>query len=120
MSILFQASVYSLQGLAAALRYEQAFRQEVVLAFILIPLGIYLGETMTDKILLSGSWLVVMIVELLNSAIETIVDLVSPDHNPLAGRAKDMGSAAVFLALVLWGFVWCIILANRFNLTNYL
>ncbi len=110
---LVSACRYSWKGLTAAVRHEQAFRQELILAAIVIPLGIYLGEDMVEKILLAGSWIVVMIVELLNSAVEAVVDLVSPDYAPLAGRAKDLGSAAVFLALVLSGLTWLMILADQ-------
>jgi len=110
---LIQACSYSWKGLNAAVRYEHAFRQELLLAAILIPLGLYLGSGMIEKILLAGTWIQVMIVELCNSSIEAVVDLVSPDYAPLAGRAKDLGSAAVFLALGLVGFTWIMILASH-------
>ncbi|WP_462324794.1 diacylglycerol kinase [Desulfoplanes sp.] len=107
---LVPACHYSWKGLTAAVRHEHAFRQELILAAIIIPLGIYLGDDMAEKILLAGSWILVMAVELLNSAVEAVVDLVSPDYARLAGRAKDLGSAAVFLALVLSGLTWLMIL----------
>jgi diacylglycerol kinase (ATP) len=110
---MISACRYSWKGLAAAARHEQAFRQEFIIAAFVIPLGLYLGEDMVEKILLAGSWIAVMIVELLNSAVEAVVDLASPDYAPLAGRAKDLGSAAVFLALVLSGLTWLMILADQ-------
>jgi len=107
---LLAACRYSWKGLKAALRYEHAFRQELIAALLVIPLGLYLGENGVEKLLLIGCWILVMIAELINSAIETVVDLVSPDYASLAGRAKDLGSAAVFLALVLSGLTWVLIL----------
>jgi diacylglycerol kinase (ATP) len=109
---LLAACRYSWKGLKAAVRHEHAFRQELVVALLVIPLGLYLGDGGVEKLLLAGSWVLVMIVELLNSAVEAVVDLVSPDYTPLAGRAKDLGSAAVFLALVLVAFVWIMILIH--------
>jgi diacylglycerol kinase (ATP) len=109
---LLAACRYSWRGLKAAVRHEHAFRQELVAALLIIPLGLYLGEGWVEKLLLAGSWILVMIVELLNSAIEAVVDLVSPDYAPLAGQAKDLGSAAVFLALVLVGLAWALILSQ--------
>ena len=110
---LVSACTYSWKGLLAALRYEHAFRQELIVALAAIPLGFYLGDGMAEKMLLAGSWIVVMIVELLNSALEAVVDLVSPDYHLLAGRAKDLGSAAVMLALVLAGLSWVMILLGH-------
>jgi diacylglycerol kinase (ATP) len=109
---LLAACRYSWKGLKAAVRHEHAFRQELIAALLVIPLGLYLGEGGVEKLLLAGSWILVMIVELLNSAIEAVVDLVSPDYARLAGQAKDLGSAAVFLALVLVAFVWIMILIH--------
>ncbi|MDP2324595.1 MAG: diacylglycerol kinase, partial [Gammaproteobacteria bacterium] len=98
---LRDATVYSAAGLAAAWRGEEAFRQEVLLAIGLLPLALWLGQTPMERLLLIGSWLVVMIVEVLNTAIEATVDRISDEHHPLSGQAKDLGSAAVFLSLVL-------------------
>jgi diacylglycerol kinase (ATP) len=109
---LLAACRYSWRGLKAAVRHEHAFRQELIATLLVIPLGLYLGEGKVEKILLAGSWILVLIVELLNSAIEAVVDLVSPDYARLAGQAKDLGSAAVFLALVLVAFVWIMILIH--------
>ena len=107
---LINATRYSLSGLAAALRHEDAFRQEAMLASILVPLGVMLGATGVERGLLVGSVLLVLIVELLNSAIEATVDRVSLDDHSLAKRAKDIGSAAVMLALVNVAVVWLLIL----------
>lgn len=97
---------WSLKGIVGALKTEVAFRQEVVGAVILIPVAIFLPLTVGYRLLLVGSILLVLIVELINSAIEAVVDLVSPDYHELAGKAKDCGSAAVFLSLISAGIVW--------------
>ena len=107
---LIDATRYSLAGLAAALRYEDAFRQELMLAAVMIPLGLWLGKSGVERALLVGSVLLLLIVELLNSAIEATVDRVSLDDHNLAKRAKDIGSAAVMLALVNVGVVWLLVL----------
>ncbi len=107
---LWRAWVWSYKGLRAALKHEAAFRTEVAGAVIAIPLGLWLGETNVERALLCGSVLIILIVEMLNSAIETTVDRVSKEHHKLSGRAKDMGSGAVFLSLVLAAMVWAIIL----------
>jgi len=95
---IINAFGYSMKGISAAIKYESAFRQEALLFVVLLPLAFFLGRTYIEYILLVGSLLIVLIVELLNSAIEAVVDHVSPDFAELAGRAKDMGSAAVFVA----------------------
>ena len=109
---LINATRYSLAGLAAALRHEDAFRQEVLLAAILVPTGAMLGRTGIERALLVGSVLLVLVVELLNSAIEAAVDRVSLEDHPLAKRAKDLGSAAVMLALLNVAAVWVLVLAG--------
>jgi len=101
---------YSLQGLRATFREEESFRIEVVLALFLIPTGLYLGDIAVEKILLSGSIVLVLIVEILNSAIESVVDRFGAVQNELSGRAKDQGSAAVFLSLLFVVLVWGVIL----------
>ena len=106
---LVNAARYSCEGFKAALS-EAAFRQELALSAVLIPLGLYLGNTAMARALLVGSILLVLIVELLNSAIEATVDRVSLDDHSLAKRAKDIGSAAVFLTLVNAGVTWLLIL----------
>ena len=109
MARIWRATRYSWQGLRAALRHEAAFRQELALALILAPLGLWLGSAGVERALLVGSLLLVLITELLNSAIEAAVDRQGTDIHDLSGRAKDLGSAAVFVALVnvpvIWGLV---------------
>ncbi|MFZ5770639.1 MAG: diacylglycerol kinase [Thermodesulfobacteriota bacterium] len=107
---LIRAGKSSLAGITAAFKHEEAFRQEFVLAVVLVPVALLLGETGVEKALLAGSLLLVMIVELLNSAVEAVVDRVGLEIHPLSGRAKDMGSAAVFLVLVFAALVWLLIL----------
>ena len=109
---LINAFGYSIEGFKAAFHHEDAFRQEVFLAIVLIPLAIYLGSDATEKALMIASVILVMIVELLNSAIEAAVDHTSTDHHALAKRAKDIGSAAVFLALTTVSLVWGLMLTN--------
>lgn len=104
---------YSMQGLSAALRFESAFRQEAALALVLLPAAFWLGRSWIEVALLTGSVLLVMVVELLNSAIEAVVDRVSLDLHELAKRAKDYGSAAVLLSLLWCGGVWATVLWHR-------
>ncbi|MCL4720682.1 MAG: diacylglycerol kinase [Gammaproteobacteria bacterium] len=103
---LKDAAGYSMAGLRDAWRGEEAFRQEVSLALVLLPLALWLGQTPVERLLLAGSWLLVMIVEILNTAIEATVDRISDDYHQLSGQAKDLGSAAVFLSLVLAALTW--------------
>ena len=110
---IVSAARNSVAGLAAALRHEDAFRQELILAAILIPLGFFFGVNGLERALLVGSVLLVLIVELLNTAIEATVDRVSLEVHPLAKRAKDLGSAAVMLSLVLAASVWLFVLLDR-------
>jgi len=112
---IINAYGYSMKGLKAALKYESAFRQEVVLFFVLLPAALWLGNDWLHYILLIGSLLLVLIVELLNSAIEAVVDRIGDEHHSLAGRAKDMGSAAVFISLTNVIFVWVVIAWQRFH-----
>ncbi|MDH4021713.1 MAG: diacylglycerol kinase [Gammaproteobacteria bacterium] len=111
---LRDATGYSAAGLLTAWRNEEAFRQEILLGIILIPLALWLGQTHLERLLLIGSWLVVMIVEILNSAIEATIDRISDEHHTLSGQAKDLGSAAVFLSLVLALLAWGVIAWQRF------
>ena len=110
---IVRATGYSIAGLRAALRKEAAFRQEVILFVILAPLGAWLGRNGIERALLIGSLLLVLIVELLNSALEATVDRISKKHHKLSGRAKDMGSAAVYLAIALVVLVWALVLMDR-------
>lgn len=107
---LIRAGKSSLAGFTAAFKHEEAFRQEFLLAVVLVPVALLLGESGVEKALLAGSLLLVMIVELLNSAVEAVVDRVGLEIHPLSGRAKDMGSAAVFLVLSLAALIWLLVL----------
>ncbi len=107
---VWNAFHYSLAGLRAAIRYEDAFRQEVLLALILIPIALFLPVSGIGKALMTGSILLVLIVELINSAIEATVDRISLENHQLAKRAKDIGSAAVLLSLINAATVWLLVL----------
>ena len=109
---LLWARVYSWQGLVAAVRNEAAFRQEGALRLIVIPLALWLGDSGTERALLVMVWVLVLVVELLNSAIEAVVDRIGAERHALAGRAKDIGSAAVLVALVNAGLVWLLVLVD--------
>ncbi len=104
---------YSFAGLAAAWRHEAAFRQLAILCLVLVPLGLWAGDTPVERALLAGSVLLALLVELVNAAIEAAVDRVSYEPNPLAKRAKDLGSAAVMLALANAALIWLLILVPR-------
>jgi diacylglycerol kinase (ATP) len=110
---ILNATRFSLEGVAAAARHETAFRQELLLAAVLVPLGLWLGADGVERALLAGSVLMVLVVELLNSAVEAVVDRASPEHHELAKRAKDYGSAAVMVALAVTGLVWVLLLLPR-------
>jgi diacylglycerol kinase (ATP) len=109
---LLNAFKYSVAGTLAAFKHEDAFRQEVFLSVILIPLAIYLGETTTEQALMISSVLLIIIVELLNSSVEATVDRISIKRHKLAKRAKDIGSAAVFFSLVNASVIWFLILVK--------
>lgn len=103
---VYKASIYSMQGIKAAWKHEAAFRQEVILMLLLTPTAFIVGAGLTQQLLLLAlAWLIV-IVEILNSAVEAVVDRFGGEMHTLSGRAKDMGSAAVFITLVLNGVVW--------------
>lgn len=110
---ILKAAVYSLNGFKAAFRYEAAFRQELLLAVIFIPLAFLLEVSTLERVALVSVTVLVLIVELLNSAVEAVVDRVGTEFHELAGRAKDLGSAAVLCALLLWAYVWIeVVLVN--------
>jgi diacylglycerol kinase (ATP) len=109
------ATFFSLAGLKTAWQSEAAFRQECLLAAVLIPAGLWLGQDAVQRALLVGSCLLVLIVELLNTAVEYVVDRVGMDHHRLSGQAKDVGSAAVFVSLALTLIVWVLIGWERFG-----
>ncbi|MDH5389091.1 MAG: diacylglycerol kinase [Gammaproteobacteria bacterium] len=103
---IINAAGYSWLGFKAAYRHEAAFRQELWLCILLVPAALYFGETLMDKAILISSLLFILIVELINSAIEAVVDRVGDELHELSGRAKDMGSSAVFLAIGIAVVVW--------------
>ena len=109
---ILNAVGYSWAGLAAAFKHENAFQQEVFLALVLIPLALFLGDSGIERALMVGAVLLVLIVELLNSAIEAAVDRISLEHHQLIKRAKDMGSAAVMIALMNVVAVWALVLLD--------
>jgi diacylglycerol kinase (ATP) len=110
---ILNACVFSYYGFKATWQHEAAFRQEVLLFLVTTPFGLWLGETTIEKLLLVGSMVLVLLVELLNSAVEAVVDRVGLEHHELSGRAKDIGSAAVMLSLVWAGITWTSILLLR-------
>lgn len=112
---IMKATVWSMQGLRAAWLYESSFRLEVCLFVVLAPLGLWLGGTGLERALLVGSMLLVLSIELLNSAIEAVIERYGPEHHELAGRAKDMGSAAVFVLMMNVLLCWGLILAPRWT-----
>jgi diacylglycerol kinase (ATP) len=112
---LVNAFRYSIDGLRAAWQHEDAFRQEMILAAVLVPVAVVLPVTVVERILLIGAVVLVLIVEILNTAVEAAIDRHSFEINPLAKRAKDLGSAAVLLALMLAGGVWISILWSTFG-----
>lgn len=105
--------MWSLKGLAAGWRVEASFRLEVILCVILLPLGLWLGHGTLEKALLAGSLLPVLAAEMLNSGIEALVDKLWPEYNVMAGRIKDMGSAATFLLMLNMLLIWGVILGAR-------
>lgn len=113
LSRLWHAAGYSLCGLRAGWN-EKAFRQEALAAIVLLPTALWLGQGWTETALLAGSVLLVLIVELLNSGIEAVVDRIGPEWHALSKQAKDMGSAAVLLALLLCTGIWLAALHQRF------
>ncbi|MEO6264397.1 MAG: diacylglycerol kinase [Luteimonas sp.] len=107
------ATKWSLQGLRAAWLHESSFRLEVYLLAVLGPLGLWLGQSAVERVLLVGTCLLVLCIELLNSAIEAVIERYGAEHHELAGRAKDMGSAAVFVLMVNVLLTWGLILGPR-------
>ncbi len=111
---LVAATGFSFSGFRCAFRSEQAFRQEVLLALVLLPAGWWLGNNAVERILLLASVWLVLIVELLNTALEYTVDRIGTEHHELSGRAKDVSSAAVLLSLLLVAFTWGSLAWQRF------
>lgn len=106
LSRLIKALGYSMKGLKTAVRHEAAFRQELLLTIVLIPLALWVSRNLLEAVLLIGVLVFVLIVELLNSALETLADSITIEHHPLIARAKDLGSAAVLLSIGLAVLVW--------------
>jgi diacylglycerol kinase (ATP) len=111
---IYRALIWSAKGLRAGWTFEASFRLEVYLCIIFFPLGLWLGNGGVEKAMLCGSLLLVLSAELLNSAVEAVVDKVSPEFHELAGRAKDFGSAAVFLLMMNVLLCWSLVLWPRF------
>ena len=107
---LIKAAGYSLQGLAASFRHETAFKQEVAATVVLIPLALWLGNTGLERAVLLTVWMLVPLFELVNSAIEAVVDRIGPELHELSGRAKDISSATVMVALINAAVVWLLVL----------
>jgi diacylglycerol kinase (ATP) len=110
---LLRAFGYSFQGFRHTWREEAAFRQEVALALIVVPAGLYFGRSGVERAMLVSPMLLILVVEILNSAVEAVVDRSGTERHHLAGMAKDMGSAAVMLSFVLLGTVWLLILSDH-------
>lgn len=110
---MWRALIWSLKGLAAAWRFESSFRLEVYLFVVLAPLGFWLGADAVERILLIGSLVLVLSAELLNSAVEAVIERYGAEQHEVSGRAKDMGSAAVFVLMLNAGLVWALILWPR-------
>jgi len=111
---IFSAFQWSMKGLKACFKHEASFRLEVFLAVVAVPLGFWFGNGGIEKLVLITFPILVLVAELLNSAIEAVVDLVSPEYHELAGRAKDMGSASVFFLLIMVPLSWVLVVGPRF------
>ena len=111
---LVDAFFYSMAGFKAAWKNEEAFRQEILAGIIVVPAGFLLGATYTQKAILILSFLIIPLVELLNTAVEATVDRVGMEKHELSGRAKDLGSASVFLSICIAAIVWILIACERF------
>jgi len=110
---LVYATICSLAGLRSAFQHQRAFRQELGVLLFVIPAGLWLGNGGAERALLIGSWILVLVVELVNSAIETVVDRIGRERNELSRRAKDLGSATVFATILLAGVIWLLVLAGH-------
>jgi diacylglycerol kinase (ATP) len=112
---LLRATVYSVQGFVHAFRHEAAFRQELALTVVLVPAALWLGRDVIERAMLVAVLFFVLVVELLNSAVEAAVDRHGDEHHELSGAAKDLGSAAVFVSLTIVVVVWGAVVYDRFN-----
>jgi diacylglycerol kinase (ATP) len=113
MTRLLRAFGYSFQGFRHAWREEAAFRQELLLSLLVVPAGLYLGHSGVERAMLVSPMMLILVVEILNSAVEAVVDRSGTERHPLAGMAKDMGSAAVMLSFAMLGTVWLLILSDH-------
>ena len=113
---VYGALRYSMAGLRSAIRHEAAFRQELALALVMVPAAFFLGRSLIEIALLVLSVIAVLVVELINSAVEALADAITLDTHPLIGRAKDLGSAAVMLSLLASGALWISVVLSRFVL----
>ncbi len=111
---ILHAAVFTSKGLRSAWSGEAAFRQEAIILILVIPAGLIIGETFFEKGILICAWLLVLVVELLNSAVESVVDRIGSEIHPLSGRAKDMGSAAVFISICVSVILWAGVIYDRF------
>jgi diacylglycerol kinase (ATP) len=114
MRRVWNAALYSIAGIRATWKNEAAFRQELVLCLFLVPAALWVGHSAVERGLLIGTCLFVLVVELLNSAVEAVVDRIGADIHQLSGRAKDMGSAAVFISLWMTAICWGLIIYQNF------
>ena len=112
---VIRATGFSILGIRSAWRHESAFRQECTIALILVPCAFLLAESLTQTALLIATTALVLVAELLNSAVEAVVDRIGHEHHELAGQAKDMGSAAVFVSLVIVLVTWTLVAVDRFT-----
>ena len=111
---IINAFFFSVEGFKACFRTEEAFRQEIYLTALMVPAAFWIGDTNVEQIVLLGSVVLVLITEMLNTAIERAIDRISMDKHELSKEAKDMGSSAVFMALVFCGFAWAMIAIPKF------
>jgi len=113
---LINATRFSWQGVNAAFRRESAFRQEIALILVLIPPGIWIADSVVDFVLLMAVCLLMLVVELLNSAVEAAIDRIGDEHHPISALAKDYGSAAVMVSLIIVAMVWLVMLLARLDI----
>jgi diacylglycerol kinase (ATP) len=106
---IYKAVIWSMAGIKAAWKNEQAFRWEVTIIFLMLPVGLWLGRTAVERALLIASAMSILVIELLNSAVEAVVDRIGPERHELSKRAKDLGSAAAFISMVTAAVVWGLI-----------
>ncbi len=114
MGHILKAVIYSWDGVKAAWINEMAFRIETIVIALLLPIGIWIGETVVERALLIGSSMLILIIELLNSAVENVVDRIGPEHHILSKQAKDLGSAAAAVGMLSAAIIWGLIVYARF------